>query len=241
MTNTPGVHTVSAFDEEIDALRSLIGQMGGLAEAQVADAIEVLVRRDASRALKVVARDDEIDRLELEAERMAVTMIALRAPLADDLREIIAALKISAVIERIGDYAKNIAKRVPILTQAAPIGPAIIIPQMARVAGSMVRDTLDAYVNRDPQLASEVMARDPQVDDYYNSLFRSLLTYMMENPHHITPSAHLLFIAKNLERIGDHATNIAEMVYFSATGEHLGERMRADEASSIYATDPMDD
>jgi phosphate transport system protein len=235
MTNPPTAHTVKAYDVQIDALRSLIGQMGGLAEAQISDAVDALVRRDAEAALEVVARDAELDSMEAEAERQAVAMIAIRAPMADDLREIVAALKISAVIERIGDYGKNIAKRVQVLTQAAPIGPSVIIPEMARAATAMIRDALDAYVDRDADLARQVMERDQQVDDFYNSLFRSLLTYMMENPHHITPSAHLLFIAKNLERVGDHATNIAEMVHFSVTGEHMGDRPKTDMTATIVA------
>jgi phosphate transport system protein len=233
VAQSPTAHTVKSFDQEIDELRSLIGQMGGLAEAQVNDAIDALLRRDAEAAELVVGRDRELDQMETEAERQAVTIIALRSPMADDLREIVAALKISAIIERIGDYAKNIAKRVPVLTQAAPVGPSVIIPEMARVASSMIRDALDAYVDRDPELALMVMQRDRQVDDFYNSLFRSLLTYMMENPHHITPSAHLLFIAKNLERVGDHSTNIAEMVHFSVTGEHLAERPKTDLTATI--------
>ncbi|MFN7400210.1 MAG: phosphate signaling complex PhoU family protein [Sandaracinobacter sp.] len=123
------------------------------------------------------------------------------------------------------------------LTQAAPIGPAVIIPEMAKTAASMIRDALDCYVDRDSELAIQVMERDQQVDDLYNSLFRSLLTYMMENPHHITPSAHLLFIAKNLERIGDHATNIAELVHFSVTGERLSERTKTDQTATMDPTD----
>ena len=226
-------HTVKSFDDEIHQLRSLIGQMGGLAEAQTTDAVNALQRRDVDAALKVVAKDVEIDALESEAEQLAISMIALRAPLADDLREIVAALKISAMLERIGDYAKNIAKRVPVLTQAAPIGPAVIIPEMARAATSMIRDALDCYVDRDAKLARAVAERDQQVDDLYNSLFRSLLTYMMENPHHITPATHLLFIAKNLERIGDHATNLAEMVFFSVTGQQLGDRPKTDNTATI--------
>jgi phosphate transport system protein len=235
MAQTPIAHTVKSYDDQIEALRTLIGQMGGIAEAQVSDAVDALFRRDADAALLVVARDVQLDQMEQEAERQAVAMIAIRAPMADDLREIVAALKISAVIERIGDYAKNIAKRVQVLTLAAPIGPSVIIPEMARAASGMIRDALDAYVERDPVLARQVMQRDQQVDDFYNSLFRSLLTYMMENPHHITPSAHLLFIAKNLERVGDHATNIAEMVHFSATGEHLGDRPKTDVTATIAA------
>lgn len=236
MGQPPTAHTVRSFDQEIDQLRSLIGQMGGLAEAQVKDAVDALKRRDADAATVVVARDAELDAMETEAERQAVTIIALRSPMADDLREIVAALKISAIIERIGDYAKNIGKRVPVLTQAQPIGPAVIIPEMAKAAAGMIRDALDCYVDRDAELARHVMERDQQVDDLYNSLFRSLLTYMMENPHHITPSAHLLFIAKNLERIGDHATNIAELVHFSVTGEHLGERTKTDQTATMDPT-----
>jgi phosphate transport system protein len=239
MGQTPTAHTVRSFDQEIDQLRSLIGQMGGLAEAQVKDAVDALRRRDADAAKIVVARDAELDAMETEAERQAVTIIALRSPMADDLREIVAALKISAIIERIGDYAKNIGKRVPVLTQAVPIGPAVIVPEMAKAAAEMIRDALDCYVDRDPELAIQVMERDQQVDDLYNSLFRSLLTYMMENPHHITASAHLLFIAKNLERIGDHATNIAELVHFSVTGQHLQERTKTDQTATI-AADPND-
>lgn len=230
MTSEPVTpHTVKSFDEEIDELRTLVSQMGGLAEAQIASAIDALVRRDGDLGLKVAEDDSELDRLEAEAEAMAVSIIARRAPMADDLRELVAALKISAIIERVGDYAKNIGKRAASMAAAAPVQPVAIIPEMGRLAASMLKDALDAYVERDARLAIDVMMRDTSVDDLYNSLFRSLLTYMMENPHHITPSAHLLFIAKNLERIGDHATNIAEMVHFQVTGQHLVERPKADQ------------
>ncbi len=230
----PGRHTVKSFDDDIHQLRSLVSQMGGLCEAQITAAIDALVRRDPEAALLVVATDERIDALEAEAERLAVTMIALRAPMANDLREIISALKMSSVLERIGDYAKNIAKRASTLTSTGQIEPVVIIPQMARVAVEMIRDALDAFVDRDADKALAVCQRDSVVDDFYNSLFRSLLTFMMENPQHITPSAHLLFIAKNLERIGDHATNVAEMVYFSATGEYLAARPKTDDTA--YAT-----
>ncbi|WP_243453708.1 phosphate signaling complex protein PhoU [Sandaracinobacteroides saxicola] len=234
MAQTPTTaHTVKSFDSDLETIRSLISQMGGLAEAQIAGAIDALMRRDADAAMKVVAQDAAIDTLEAEVEKLAVATIALRAPLADDLREIIAGLKMSALLERIGDYAKNIAKRASTLAQAQPVQPVVIIPEMGRAAAAMVRDALDAYVDRDAELAEAVMARDAVVDDFYNSLFRSLLTYMMENPHHITPSAHLLFIAKNLERIGDHATNIAELVTFSVTGEHAAERAKADDTAFV--------
>jgi phosphate transport system protein len=224
-------HTVRSYDEELDDLRTLVSQMGGYAEAQIAGAVDALARRDAEAGLQVAADDRRLDEMEAEAEAQAIAIIARRSPMADDLRELVAALKISAIIERIGDYAKNIGKRASSVAQAAPIQPVVIIPEMGRLVAAMVKDALDSYVAKDAELAREVMQRDTQVDDFYNSLFRSLLTYMMENPHHITPSAHLLFIAKNLERIGDHATNVAEMVHFLVTGVHLSERPKADETS----------
>jgi len=229
----PGGHTLKSFDDDIEQLRTLIGRMGGIAEAQIAGAIDALMVRGIDAAAAIVENDGELDRLEAEAEERVVTTIALRGPMADDLRDLVAALKISAVIERIGDYAKNIAKRVPVIAREAPVGPAVIIPEMGRAAAAMVRDALDAYVDRDAELAREVLGRDRYVDEFYNSLFRSLLTYMMENPHHITACAHLLFVARNIERIGDHATNIAEMVHYAVTGEHPGERPRGD-PSAIF-------
>jgi phosphate transport system protein len=151
-------------------------------------------------------------------------VIALRAPMASDLRDVVAALKISSVVERIGDYAKNIAKRVPMLENVGKIEPLSVLPEMARIATGMVHDVLDAFVDRDAEAAVRVCQRDSAVDDFYDSIFRALLTHMMENPQNIGPSAHLLFVAKNLERVGDHATNIAEMVYYAATGLHMTDR-----------------
>ncbi len=227
-------HTVKAYDAELNELRSIISQMGGLAEAQLAAAIESLIKRDSESALRIVAADKAIDALDEDAERLAVQIIALRAPMADDLREIISALKISSLLERIGDYAKNIAKRSTVLSQMESVEPLAIVPQMARIAAGMVKDVLDAFVARDIEKAIRVRDRDRAVDDLYNSLFRELLTYMMENSRHITTSAHLLFIAKNIERIGDHATNIAEIVYFSATGESI-EVARPKQDDTAYA------
>jgi len=229
MVTTTG-HTVKAFDDDLDELRALISQMGGLAEAAIADAVQALQRRDTEIALRVVDGDRRIDTLELEAERLAVRLIALRAPMADDLREVVSALKTAGVIERIGDYAKNIAKRVAVIADTTPIPAMSIVPEMARVTAEMVKSALDAFVARDAEGAARVCERDKTVDDFYNSLFRTLLTYMMENPHHITAATHLLFIAKNLERIGDHATNVAEMVYYTATGRHMDEREKGGDA-----------
>ncbi len=182
-----------------------------------------LVERDIEGALRVVEEDKKLDALEIETERRVVQLIALRAPMAGDLRDAVAALKISGVVERIGDYAKNIAKRVPLLQDMRNIEPLSLLPEMARVATQMVLDVLTAFVERDSEAAVRVCERDRAVDDFYDSVFRTLLTHMMENPQTIGQAAHLLFVAKNLERVGDHATNIAEMVYFAATGEHMAE------------------
>jgi phosphate transport system protein len=229
-------HTIKAFDEELDRLRATIAEMGGLAENAIREAMEALVRRDADAAALVVERDSRIDALEAEVERQAVQIIALRAPMADDLREVVAALKIAGVVERIGDYAKNIAKRVGSI-EDHKIRPISLLPEMARIAGEMVRNVLDAFAARDAGKAAAVCERDAAVDDFYNSIFRALLTHMMENPHNITPATHLLFVAKNLERIGDHATNVAEMVYFAATGEHLADRVKGADVTDIAAGD----
>lgn len=217
-------HTIKAFDDDLNHLRALISQMGGLAEHAIAEAMRSLTERDLQTAERVVADDKKLDVLEVETERRAVQLIALRAPMAGDLRDVVAALKISGVVERIGDYAKNIAKRVPLLENVNKIEPLSLLPEMARIASAMVHDVLDAFVERDAEAAIRVCQRDDQVDDFYDSIFRSLLTYMMENPQNIGQSAHLLFVAKNLERVGDHATNIAEMVYYAATGNHMADR-----------------
>ena len=231
---TSSGHTVKAFDEELDQLRATICEMGGLAEAAIRESMQSLVRRDAEAASQVIDRDRKIDALEAEAEKQAVQIIALRAPMADDLRDVVAALKIAGVVERIGDYAKNIAKRVASV-EDSKIRPLSLLPEMARIAGEMVHNVLDAFAQRDAAKAAAVVERDAAVDDFYNSIFRALLTHMMENPHNITPATHLLFVAKNLERIGDHATNVAEMVYFAATGEHLAERPKGADVTGVTA------
>jgi phosphate transport system protein len=198
--------------------------MGSFAEAAIEEAMRCLVEHDLDGARQLVEADVQLDELEAEAERRVVELIALRAPMADDLREAIAALKIAGVVERIGDYAKNIARRVRRLPQKGEIEPLSLLPEMAKIASGMVHDVLAAFAARDPEKAHAVCVRDDALDDFYESIFRTLLTYMMENPQNIGSSTTLLFVAKNLERIGDHATNIAEMVYFAATGERLTER-----------------
>jgi phosphate transport system protein len=216
-------HTLKAFDDDLDRLRALISEMGGLAEHGIRESMRCLQERDLEGAARIVENDKKLDALEVETERRAVQLIALRAPMAGDLRDVVAALKISGVVERIGDYAKNIAKRVKHLENAGKIEALSLMPEMARIATEMVHDVLTAFVERDAEAALRVMRRDDAVDDFYDSIFRTLLTHMMEDPQNIGQATHLLFVAKNLERAGDHATNIAEMVYYAATGQHMTE------------------
>lgn len=211
-------HTVKAFDEDITRLRGLIGEMGGLAEVAIEEALASLVTGDKARAEKVVKGDKKLDELEMQVDKLAIRVIALRAPMADDLREVIAALKIAGVVERIGDYSKNIAKRVGSIEGRDRFEPLTLLPAMGDVAAEMVHDVLTAYAARDPDLAREVIATDNKVDAFYDSIFRNLVSHMVENPATISSAAQLLFVARNLERIGDHATNVAEMVHFAATG-----------------------
>jgi phosphate transport system protein len=221
-------HTVKAFDEDIGRLRGLISQMGGLAEQAIERAMRSLQRGDVDLARDVRAGDKQIDAIEAEVERLVVRIIALRAPMANDLREVVAALKIAAVVERIGDYAKNIAKRVPLIEGEHRIEPISVIQAMGRMAAEMVHDVLDAFAARDAEAAVEICERDTALDDFYDAIFRTLVTHMVENPKTISEVAHLLFVAKNLERIGDHATNVAEMVYFAATGTQLADREKGE-------------
>ena len=207
-------HTVVAFDAELDALHRIIAGMGRLAEEQLASAVEALSVQNEERASAVVARDAEIDRAEQEVEAMVIRVLALRQPMARDLREVISAMKVANNIERVGDFASNIAKRTMALGRHSPSGPMKSVLRMARLAGNMVHDVVEAYVDQDLDKALSVRDRDAEVDALYTSLFRELLTYMMESPQHITPCTHLLFVAKNIERIGDHATNVAETVCF---------------------------
>ena len=186
--------------------------------------MEALIKGSKTLAEGVVARDKKIDALEQDVDKLAIQIIALRAPMADDLREVIASLKIAGILERVGDYAKNIAKSVSKIDGREVFEPLTLIPAMAEIAGEMVHDVLTAYAARDAILAHEVVERDGKVDAFYESIFRNLVTFMMERPATITTAAQLLFVARNLERIGDHATNVAEQVYFTATGEYLGDR-----------------
>jgi phosphate transport system protein len=230
-------HTVKSFDGELQHLSQVIAEMGGLAESQLASAIDALVRRDSDLAGRVVESDKRIDELEQEIGNFTVRILALRQPMAQDLREVVAAIKIAADIERIGDYAKNIAKRAIILNQGAPMRPVNSIPRMGALAQQIVKGVLDAYIEKDADRAQAAWRRDEDVDEMYNSLFRELLTYMMEDPRNIGPCTHLLFIAKNIERIGDHATNIAEIIYFLVHGKSLDESRPKGDTTNVAIGD----
>ena len=228
-------HIVKSFQEELDSLSAQIAQMGGLTEAQLSAAIEAVTRRDQQLAERTILEDQRIDVLESEIEAHAVRMIALRQPMATDLREAIAAIKISIDLERIGDLAKNIAKRAIVLQNDFEGANKLIqgISRMGRLAQRQLKQVLDAYSNREAQAAMEVWRDDEEIDAMYNSVFRELLTYMMEDPRTIGVSTHLLFVAKNIERIGDHATNIAETVSYLVTGEWVAdERPKGDTTST---------
>ena len=217
-------HTVKAFDDDITRLRGLIAEMGGLAELSVHEAMDALVSGNLELAGQVIERDKRIDALEAEVDKFAITVLALRAPVADDLRDVIATLKIAGIIERIGDYAKNIAKRVGQISGRRKFEPLTLLPAMNDLAAEMVHDVLTAFAARDAEAAAEILTRDSRVDAFYDSIFRNLVSYMVENPATISTAAQLLFVARNIERIGDHATNIAEVVHYSVTGKTLPER-----------------
>ncbi len=234
----PTDHIVKSFDDDLKRLDNIIAEMGGLAEVQLANAIEGLLKRDSEKANRVIASDKQLDALEQEVDALAVQMLALRQPMANDLRVVITALRTASIIERIGDYAKNIAKRTVAISQAAPTGPTKTIGRMGKQVQSMIKNVLDAYITRDAAKAEDVRVSDTEVDDLHTSLFRELLTYMMEDPGNITACTHLLFIAKNIERMGDHATNIAENVLFLVTGSAPDEdRIKGDDSSFVVEAD----
>jgi phosphate transport system protein len=227
-------HIVKAFDEQLDRLTNMISRMGGIAEGQIAGAIQAVIKRDAELAASVVETDHKVDVLEREIDEQAVSLLALRQPMAGDLRTVVSALRIASDVERIADYAANVAKRAIALAQMAPVRPVFQIPRMGMVARDMVRDVLDAYTTHNVDKAVAVWNRDEELDEIYSSLFRELLTYMMEDPRNITACTHLLFIAKNIERIGDHVTNIAETIHYLVVGKPLlGERPKGDFTSFV--------
>ncbi len=221
--STGNKHTVTAFDDDMDHIRGLISEMGTRAEAMVNNAMRALSEKNVELAQATRADDKIIDALETEVEKWVVRTIALRAPMADDLRELIAALKMSAVIERIGDYAKNISKRVGQLESKDFLSSNDSLRRMGEITGEMIRTAMVAYASRDVDLAKAVIVRDNDVDQLYKNLFVDFIAFVAKHPDNATEVAHLLFISKNLERIGDHSTTVAEMIYFTETGENLPE------------------
>lgn len=241
MPELQGAHIVAAYDAELKTLTRLLARMGGLAERQLANALQAVERRDDALALEVRQGDAEIDEIEREIEGLVMRMLALRQPMANDLRYVISTLRTSSDIERIGDYAKNIAKRALALNQL-PAEPSLrSIPRVAKPVQAMLKNVMDAALQGDTEKAIDVWEADEEVDALYTGLFRELLTYMMEDPRHITPSTHLLFIAKNLERIGDHATNIAETVHYQIEGTPLSDRRQKADATSYEVIRPSEE
>tara|TARA_Y100001934_G_scaffold283895_1_gene409284 strand:+ start:20845 stop:21570 length:726 start_codon:yes stop_codon:yes gene_type:complete len=230
-------HIVKTYDEELDRISNSIVHLGGFIEEQLSKAIASLVNRDSQLADSVVNDDKKADEIEEDINNQVIRILALRQPMAVDLRLITAALKISSDLERIGDHAANVAKRAHALSQYEPIRPVSAVSRMAQIVQKMIKDVLDAFLERDAERAMEVWRRDEEVDEMYNSLLRELVTYMMEDPRNITPCTNLLFVAKNIERVGDHATNMAETINFLVYGKTVKENRPKGETDAIELTD----
>ncbi len=227
-----GLFANRTADDELQQLVAEVARMGGMAESQVADAVQSIARRDVTLAHAVTRGDDRIDDAQREIERRAVALIAARRHSAHDLRRIVSSLKLAAGLERTGDLARNIAKRAQVIAGSEPMPPLVrSIERMGLLVVERMKEALDAYATRELDRAMSVWARDEEVDEHYNSIFRELLTYMMADQRTITPCTHLLFVAKNLERIGDHATGIAEIVHYEETGAEPP----ADRPKAVYA------
>ena len=231
-------HISSAYDRDLEGITTLIVKMGGHVEEAILKAVKSLADRDTELAEEVRAGDKLIDALEIQINDEAARTIALRAPVSKDLRSILTVLRLAASLERIGDYAKNIAKRTSVLVEMNPVsGSDAALRRMAREVESMLKDTLDAYVRGDAELAEDVRQRDQEVDQMYNALFREFLTFMMEDPRNITACMHLHFMAKNIERMGDLTTNMAEQVIYQVTGE-MPDEARPKGDQTAFVTDP---
>jgi len=228
-------HTVRSYQDALDTLTNEVERMGGLAEVAVNDCITAIARRDTGLAQGVIERDAKIDAAQREVERQVIRLFALRQPMASDLRHTLSAWRIAGDLERIGDLAKNIARRALVLNQSEPNSLAKSVERMGKITSAHLKQVLDAYAQQDVRAAVSVWFQDEDIDAHYNSLFREVLTYMMEDPRMIGAGAHLLFIAKNIERIGDHATNIAETVHYFVTGEEIAtERPKADQTATEH-------
>ena len=230
-------HTIRAFDADLGELARMVAEMGGLAEKEIADSVLALARRDVELAQKVIALDPSIDNLQRTIEEKAILTIARRQPMAVDLRDIVGSLRVSNDLERIGDLAKNIAKRVLVLDADIAFSQVVRgVEEMTKLVLAQVKQVLDAFASRDVEKALDVWRRDEEIDAVNNSLFRELLTYMMEDPRNITSCTHLLFCTKNIERMGDHATNIAETVHYMVEGRPLAdERPKGDDTATFTA------
>lgn len=240
MADEQSEHIVKSYGADLRRLADMTAEMGGLVEAQINDAVIALVRRDTALAARVVEGDPRVDALQREIESFAIRLLALRQPVASDLRVVVAAFKIAGGLERIGDYAANAAKRSLVLSQLPAISSLNGFQRMARMVLENLKGAIDALVRSDAEKAREVWRSDASVDEVYNGIFRELLTHMMEDPRNITAATHLLFIAKNLERVGDHATNIAELVYYAVRGEELDADRPKGDTSAFAVVRPRD-
>lgn len=217
-----GRHILSAFDDDLTAVMAQIAEMGGIAENMFAQALEGVERRDVALCRDVIQRDRRLDELEMATDEMVTRTLALRAPVAQDLRLLICALKMSSTLERVGDLSKSIARRGIELSGASPLRITASVVRMGHAAQRQLSESLDAFIQRDVEAATAVWRRDVEIDELYNALFRELITYMMEDPRTIGAGSHYLFIAKNIERAGDHATHVAELTHYLVEGEALG-------------------
>jgi len=239
MPNLNEPHTAKVLDRELAELLKLIARIGGMAENQIEEAARALLERDDRLAAEVIKRDQEVDRLEAEIQQKILHTLALRAPVADDLRLVVSAISAAAAFERVADYAANAAKRSMVLN-TMPLVPAVrAVVRLMQMVKRQLHAATNAFVEGDPQQAIAVWEHDDEIDAIYSSLFREILSYMIEDPRQISSCTHLLFIAKNVERVGDHSTNIAELTYFMVTGKQLRDRPKADVTSSLAA--PPDD
>ncbi len=240
MTNVSGDHIVKSYDEELQRLTGEIQRMGDLALTELHAAIAAVIERDSDAAQRIIESDHAVDALEQEVSQDVIRLLALRQPMARDLREVMAALRIASDIERIGDYAANVAKRAIALNRVDLVRPVFALPRLAELAGELVSEVLLAYRDRDADRALLAWARDEELDSMHTGLFSELLTYMMEDPRNITACTHLLFMAKNIERIGDHATNIAENIYFLVHGTQIAQaRRKGDQSHYVVTGEPF--
>jgi phosphate transport system protein len=227
-------HIATVFDRDLEGVQTLLMKMGGLVESAILDAAQALETRDGELAEQVRRGDQVIDALEEQINQDCARVIALRAPTATDLRTVLTVMKIAGNLERCGDYAKNLAKRTIVLAQLPPVGGAAgSVRRLAKTVQGLLRDSLDAFIRRDAVLAADVRIRDRDVDQMYNALFREFVTYMMEDSRNISPTMHLHFIAKNIERVGDHATGIAEQVIYLVTGELPGDDRPKEDTTAV--------